>query len=135
MQSQYDILTHLGVNDNRIFAETFGPSSLNRSQKITHNEPNPTIEQEADTSVIKFKKSAFEQAWHAGDKTLLETAEDHGLTPEFSCRTGNCGACKTALLSGKVTYRTQPTASINNNEVLLCCAVPAKGSTTVEVDL
>jgi len=135
MQSQYDILTRLGVNDNRIFAETFGPSSLNRTQKITHNEPNLTIEQEADTSVIKFKKSSFEQAWHAGDKTLLETAEDHGITPEFSCRTGNCGACKTALLSGKVTYRTQPTASINNNEVLLCCAVPAKGSTTVEVDL
>ena len=133
MQSQYNALIELGVSDNRIFAEAFGPASLHRQQVIQSTEPEQKLE--ASESLIKFTKSKFEQSWGRGEKTLLETAEDHGLTPEFSCRNGSCGACITKINAGKVTYRTKPSATVKQNEVLICCAVPAKGSNIVELDL
>ena len=132
MQSQYNTLSELGVKDSRIFAEAFGPASIQRTVALTTS-AQPNLE--AENSVIKFTKSKFEQPWSQGDKTILETAEEHGLTPEFSCRNGKCGSCVTTLLSGEVTYRNQPSASINKNEVLICCAVPAKNSNTIEIDL
>lgn len=135
MQAQYDTLCTLGVNDSRIYTEAFGTSSI---QRITPTQPKPLVVQstsEATTSIIKFKQSGFEQPWSAGDKTILETAEDHGLTPEFSCRTGNCGACSTKLLSGNITYRGKPTADFDKNNILICCAVPEKNSEVIELDL
>jgi ferredoxin-NADP reductase len=133
MQSQYNALIELSVSDNRIFAEAFGPASLQRQHVIQPTKPQHDLE--ASQSIIKFTKSKFEQPWSQGEKTLLETAEDHGLSPEFSCRNGNCGACVTKISAGKVTYRTKPTTNIKENEVLICCAVPAKGSNTIELDL
>ena len=61
----------------------------------------------------------------AGDGSLLDFAEAHGLSPEFGCRSGQCGACKVPLLAGSVTYQSEPSAAVADNEVLLCCAVPA----------
>jgi len=119
MQSIYDMLDKLGVNDNRIYSEAFGSSAIVRKNTTTL----PLIANEA---IVEFKKSGVEQLWSKGDGTLLEFAESHGLTPEFSCRNGQCGSCKTTLLSGKVTYQQNYTATIANNEILLCCAVPAK---------
>ena len=133
MQSQYNVLIELGVSDNRLFAEAFGPASLQRKKVIQTAAAQQNLE--ASESIIKFTKSKFEQSWSSGEKTLLETAEDHGLTPDFSCRNGNCGACVTKITSGKVTYRTKPIANVKDNEVLICCAVPAKGCNIVELDL
>ncbi|MEH6583572.1 MAG: 2Fe-2S iron-sulfur cluster-binding protein [Halioglobus sp.] len=75
--------------------------------------------------MVEFTNAQVEQAWSAGDGNLLEFAEAHGLTPEYGCRSGQCGACKTSLLSGAVTYQSAPTSPLEENEVLLCCAVPA----------
>ena len=61
-----------------------------------------------------------------GAGSLLDLAEVRGLSPEFSCRSGNCGTCKTKLLSGAVTYLKEPTAPKAADEVLICCAVPAE---------
>jgi len=133
MQSQYDALLSLGVSDERIFAETFGTSTINRLQVLVKPSHQPQLE--AVESTLVFKKSGMEQSWARGEKTLLETAEDHGLTPEFSCRNGKCGACATSLLAGEVSYRTQPSATTHNNDVLICCAVPAAGSSLIELDL
>ena len=57
--------------------------------------------------------------------TLLELAEARGLAPEFSCREGSCGTCRTRLIKGAVTYLKEPTAEVGEDEVLICCAVPA----------
>ena len=133
IQSQYNALIELGVSDNKVFAEAFGLASLQRQQFIQSTEPQQSLE--ASESIIKFTKSKFEQSWSQGEKTLLEIAEGHGLTPEFSCRNGNCGACVTKITSGEVTYRAKPIANVKDNEVLICCAVPAKGCNIVELDL
>jgi ferredoxin len=133
MQSSYDSLRSLGVRDVRIFTEAFGPASLTRipDQGGLGN----TEEHEANDAIIKFNKSNFEQRWSKGDNTLLEVAEDHGLSPTFGCRAGSCGSCSVRIKSGDVAYRTKPTAPITLGEALICCAVPAKDTGILEIEL
>ena len=123
MQSAYNLLCSLGVDDQRIYAESFGPALLlrNDDQSISAIGQPPVAEQ----AVVVFTESKVEQAWSKGDGTLLEFAEKHGMTPEYGCRNGQCGACKTKLISGKVSYTQTVSAELSSDEVLLCCAVPA----------
>ncbi|WP_420426560.1 pyridoxamine 5'-phosphate oxidase family protein [Algiphilus sp.] len=134
MQAMYDALRELGVNDARIHAEAFGPAAIHRRSDASAI-PHASASDEAEASVIRFSRSAFEQRWNRGEATLLETAEAHGLTPAFSCRNGSCGTCAVALRKGQVHYRTPPTAEIPGGQALICCAVPAVGSDEVELDL
>ncbi|MDO6559216.1 FAD-binding oxidoreductase [Paraglaciecola chathamensis] len=133
MQSMYDLLIGIGVKDEDIHAEAFGPSSLLRQSRDTNN--HAALEAEAESAVIKFAHSGIEQSWYKGDKPLLDVAESKGLTPPYSCRSGQCGSCAAKLKSGAVTYRTKPSAHIDASEVLLCCAVPAKDSQTITLAL
>ncbi len=133
MQALYDSIRSLGIRDARILTEAFGPASITRQTDKTTT--STAVKEEADEAIITFSKSGFEQHWQAGDSTILETAEAHGLTPNFSCRNGTCGSCAVKLNSGSVTYRTQPTADHASGEILVCCAVPAKGTETVDIEL
>lgn len=133
MQAMYDAVRSLGVRDTRVFAEAFGPASLIR-QPDKAAAPTTQVD-EADKSIIKFTKSGFEQQWSEGGTTILETAEAHGLSPDFSCREGICGTCAVRLKSGTVAYRIEPQATRADDEILICCAIPAKGAETVEIDL
>lgn len=134
MQGLYDTLRDLGVRDARIFAEAFGPAALTR-RPDQNAAPAATSIPEAEDAVITFAKSGVEQRWSAGEATILETAEAHGLTPAFGCRNGVCGTCAVKLKSGAVAYRTPPSATPAADEVLICCAVPAEGADTVELDM
>ena len=127
----YDLLISIGVKDQDIHAEAFGPSSLARQSTDTSNH----AELEAESAVVKFAQSGIEHSWNKGDSPLLEVAESKGLTPPYSCRNGQCGSCTVKLKNGAVTYRTKPSAHIDPPDVLLCCAVPAKDSDIVILDL
>lgn len=133
MQTLYDTLRGLGIRDVRILAEAFGPASLKRRADEDATLPEPI--EEADEAMVKFTRSNFEQPWNEGDETILELAEAHGLTPEFGCRNGVCGSCTVKVKSGSVAYRTKPSASHAEDEALICCAVPAKGTDTLEIEL
>lgn len=133
MQALYDSLQGLGVRDERIFAEAFGPAALERQADLV--DATGGAVEEAENAVVRFSKSGFEQSWSRVDGSLLETAEAHGLTPEFGCRNGSCGSCAVKLSAGAVTYRTPPSADHSAAEVLVCCAVPARGSDVIELDL
>jgi len=123
MQAVYDILISLGVSDQRIYAEAFGPAALTRSTAPDEDQvETAAVAQEA---IIEFSDSKVEQAWSQGDGTLLAFAESHGFTPGFSCRSGQCGMCKTKLVSGAVTYPNGHSLTIAEDELLLCCAEPA----------
>ncbi|MFT4845197.1 MAG: ferredoxin-NADP reductase [Marinobacter psychrophilus] len=123
MQSMYDLLRELGVHDARIFAEEFGPAALQRVCDQATSQFEPLAQ--ADEAIVEFTESKIEQAWSIKNGNLLDFAEAHGLTPEFGCRSGQCGACKTELISGEVSYLTKPLSSLGPSEILLCCAVPA----------
>jgi len=129
MQSIYDILRSLGVNNSRIFDEAFGNASIVRDETTIEVQTHTHIEkkrQEANEAVVTFTDSNVKQAWSKGDGTLLEFAESHGLSPAYGCRNGQCGACKTKLISGNITYQHDYTTSLDKDEILLCCAVPAE---------
>jgi ferredoxin-NADP reductase len=135
MQSMYDMLRALGVNDSRILAEEFGPASLRRACDQATDEFESLAA--ASQAIVEFSDSQVEQAWSQGDGSLLDFAEAHGFSPEFGCRSGQCGACKVGLDSGVVSYLTEPSAPLNADEVLLCCAVPAavSGQDVVKITL
>lgn len=126
-QALYDSLRALRVSDERIHAETFGPSTLQRQSDTA---PSP-LEQPAAASgpvPVLFALSAKEARWTPGSGSLLELAEGRGLSPEFSCRGGSCGTCKTRLISGQVHYPNPPAELPEAGEVLICCAIPANNA-------
>ena len=135
MQAIYDILISLGISDQRIYAEAFGPAALIRSTTV--DEKKTEAVSAAQEAIIEFSDSKVEQAWSQGDGTLLEFSESHGFTPEFSCRSGQCGMCKTKLISGAVTYPNGHSVTIAEDELLLCCAAPAavEGELTPKVSI
>ena len=120
MQSQYNSLRELGCSNTHIFAEAFGPATLIRDEDSTVK-ALPIAEE----AIVTFVESNLEQAWSKHDGNLLEFAEAHGLHPEYGCRSGQCGACKVKLLSGKVVYQQKISTALDKDEVLLCSAVPA----------
>lgn len=123
-QVVYDGLRNYGVADERIHAEAFGPASLERTG--TSHAVIPVRLPPATKSVpIAFMSSLKEARWTPESGTLLELAEARGLEPEYSCREGNCGTCRTRLIKGAVTYVKEPTAKVGEDEILICCAVPA----------
>jgi ferredoxin-NADP reductase/predicted pyridoxine 5'-phosphate oxidase superfamily flavin-nucleotide-binding protein len=124
-QALYDGLRNYSIGDRRIYAEAFGPSSLKRTADAGAAlpvRPPPS----AKPVPVAFMDSLKEARWTPESGTLLELAEARGLEPEFSCREGTCGTCRTKLLKGAVTYVREPTAGVAAGEVLICCAVPAE---------
>ncbi len=125
MQQVYDGLRGLNIADDRIHAEAFGPSSLQRASALaTAASALPPVATQAVP--VKFMQSVKEARWTPESGSLLELAEARGLSPKYSCRAGHCGSCKTKLLAGAVTYRSPPAAAMAENEVLICCAFPAQ---------
>ncbi len=125
MQGLYDQLTDLGVADTRIHAEAFGPASLKRREPETADALPPAAKLPVP---VAFAKSGKEARWDADAGTLLDLAEARGLTPEYSCRGGSCGTCAVKVLAGKVTYESRPSAKVDPDKALICCAIPADPS-------
>ena len=136
MQGTYDALVSLGISDKQIYAESFGPAALKRQKSQVDEEVFARTKAEpATSSIVTFSDAKVEQAWTPKEGTLLELAENHGLKPAFACRNGVCGECAVKITQGKVAYKHEPAFETDRSEVLLCCAVPAKGNDKVELDL
>lgn len=66
-------------------------------------------------------------------KTILQMAEENGLTPQHGCRMGICYLCKAKKLSGKVfNLKTGEISSDKPEEIRVCISVPLEH---VEIDL
>jgi ferredoxin-NADP reductase len=131
-QGLYDSLRAMHVPDDRIHAETFGPSTFRR----TRDQPVADVQQPpaATTPVpVLFEASARQAHWQPGGGTLLELAERQGLKPDYSCRSGSCGTCSTRLIGGQVHYPVPPADPPAADHVLICCAVPASGPLVLDL--
>jgi ferredoxin len=62
--------------------------------------------------------------WQSRQRTVLELAEACDVPTRWSCRTGVCHTCSTAVLSGQPRYVTAPLDLPPDGEVLICCAAP-----------
>jgi uncharacterized protein len=137
MRTLHAGLTGLNVDPARISHEFFGPTvalSTGGVRKPPASKPPAAPEQvpEAAGRRVVFARSGVEANWDGAQDSLLALAESVGLSPEFSCREGICGTCRTRLLSGSVDYRDEPIAFTGEGEVLLCVATPGE---EVELDL
>ena len=93
MEASRAILTDLGVKPERIRQESFG-TSLPKSAR--------SASAAVETGVtVQFTRSGKTCTIRSG-QTLLEAAEEHGVGIPSFCRQGQCGTCKTLLLSGPV---------------------------------
>lgn len=129
MQSLYEGLVDIGVRDERIHYESFGPAMVLKPS------PAVSLELEGDPVAVRFDASDVDATWSAGKGTLLDLAEDAGLNPAFSCRSGICGTCATRLKAGAVDYVEEPGAPHEDDEVLICCATPQTTGDSVVLDL
>lgn len=159
MAAMYELLQDLGVRKDRIAYEFFGKAasldtfaSKSAPSKAASNAAptiqaltfvtNPDAWAAADEGVkpaktaadgqVKFLKSDVSADWDGSAETLLELAENAGLEPEFSCRSGLCGSCKCKLISGDVEYVEDPLITPETGTVLICCARP-KGAVALDI--
>jgi len=84
---------------------------------------NASLDTKFNPSVC-FSRTGLTVQWSNTNTSLLQLAEQQGLNPDFSCRSGICNSCKLTLLEGEVEYFEAPLEQPNSNEVLLCCSRP-----------
>lgn len=136
MQAVYDALITLGVRDERIHSEAFGPSSLTRvvtrRPVAADRSPGELTSVPPESAQVTFAASGRSARWQPG-MTLLELAEASGLEVPSSCRVGRCGTCRTGLLTGRVTYPRPPQAAVGPADALLCQGEPADPAITLNL--
>ncbi|MGO9164115.1 MAG: 2Fe-2S iron-sulfur cluster-binding protein, partial [Streptosporangiaceae bacterium] len=62
--------------------------------------------------------------WDPGYASLLEFAEACDVPVRWSCRTGVCHTCETAVMSGTVSYAPAPVDDPAVGSALICCSQP-----------
>lgn len=131
MEAAKTLLISLGLRDENFHAETFGFSQYPKGFSLANGCPTPA----SGPLRIRFARSGIEATWETGKGTLLQFAETLGLQPAFDCRAGNCGTCRTRLISGQV--HGPATAKTGNSpaEVLICCSSPGKGTGILVLDV
>ncbi|MEN9358987.1 MAG: hypothetical protein RL095_522 [Verrucomicrobiota bacterium] len=81
---------------------------------------------------VHFQRSGVSVAWdpvlHA-QLSILELAEQAGLNLRAGCRSGYCGACKTAV-QGEVRYFYNA-PKLAAGQALICSCVPASDLTVM----
>lgn len=89
-------------------------------------EPSPTSTPSQAT--VAFAKSGKEIVCD-GEESILELAEQEGISLSSGCRMGVCGACKQKLISGEVNYEKEPDGLQESDRseefVLTCIAYPS----------
>lgn len=130
MTAMEQTLSRLGVAEANFRFEAFGSATRERKRIVSPNAATQVATPQA--APVTFARSGISVPFDPCALNLLEFAEDQGLSPPFSCRSGSCGSCATRKLVGQVRYIDPPSAVVSDDEVLLCCAVP-DGPVTLDV--
>jgi ferredoxin-NADP reductase len=96
--------------------------------------PDPSATSQPPGAVhVRFQRSG-QLIEEPSIKTILETAEDAGVSIPFECRAGVCGQCKTKLLSGRVTMETEDALSAAEKArgFILACQAHAISDVTLD---
>ncbi|MER5197478.1 MOSC domain-containing protein [Streptomyces sp. NPDC002755] len=128
------VLSAHGPSAERIHREQFGalpavnPGVTPGTATRPHQPPGPT----GAGPLVTFARSGLATPWSAARASLLELAEACDIPTRWSCRTGVCHTCVTPLVSGDVTYTTEPLELPEPGTALVCCGTPV---TEVVLDL
>ncbi len=122
-------LTSYGLDPARIHIETFGaeaaltPGIAATSSKLPHQPVGPPD----NGPEVSFARSAITARWGSRYASVLGLAEACDVPARWSCRTGVCHTCETALLAGAVSYDPEPLEPPADGNVLICSAQPTEG--------
>ncbi len=126
-------LTGHGLDPARIHTELFGAAAaLTPGIAATTVPPHLPTGPRGTGPEVAFARSGISAPWGPPSASLLEFAESCDVPARWSCRTGVCHNCETALLSGSVRYDPEPLDPPAAGNVLICCAQPLEA---VVVDL
>ncbi|MEV0852040.1 ferredoxin--NADP reductase [Nocardia fluminea] len=115
-----------------IYSERFGAA-----EPIAPTEPELTVAPvTAGTVTVVLGRKTVTVPRNSGE-TLLESARRGGLTPPFSCESGNCATCMAVLTKGSATMRVNDALTddeVAEGYVLTCQAIPDTAETTVHYE-
>lgn len=124
-----DVTTALGtvgLDPARIRTERFtsrapiNPGVVAADSRPPHQPPGPP----ASGPAVTFARSGLTAAWSDVYASVLELAEACDVPTQWSCRSGVCHTCVTAVLSGEASYVTPPLEPPGDSELLICTAQP-----------
>jgi ferredoxin-NADP reductase/MOSC domain-containing protein YiiM len=124
-------LVSLGLAPGAVHTEVFGartainPGVVAAEHPDPHQPPGPPGPS-GKGPLVTFARSGLGVRWPSRQRTILELAEACDVPTRWSCRTGVCHTCSTAVLSGQARYVTAPLDPPPDGEVLICCAAPAE---------
>jgi ferredoxin-NADP reductase/MOSC domain-containing protein YiiM len=122
-----------GLDPARIHSERFGAvAALTPGIATRATVPHLPVGPPGPGPAVQFARSGISAPWGPPSISLLEFAEACDVPARWSCRTGVCHNCETALLSGSVRYEPEPLEPPAEGNILICCAIPAE---SVVVDL
>jgi ferredoxin-NADP reductase/ferredoxin len=115
-----------GIARERIHTEVFGPgdSSTPGIAAVPARTSHPPAGPPGPGPLVSFGRSGLAVPWSSSYGSLLELAEACDVPVKWSCRTGVCHSCETALLSGSVAYDPEPLEPPAAGDVLICCSRP-----------
>ena len=119
-------LAGVGIDPARIHTERFGSRSPINPGVIGAYAPRPHPPPGAAGGgpAVTFARSALTAAWSDTYSSVLELAEACDVPTQWSCRTGVCHTCATAMLSGDASYTSPPLEAPGHDELLICVARP-----------
>lgn len=118
MTAMRKLLVEIGIPDGEIHQEAFISPASTGSEDVE--------EVPEGTRTIEFKR-ADKRIQITNGLTVLEAAEDAGVSIPYECRSGICGQCKTRLLTGRVAMEVQDAltpAEKSKGLILACQAQP-----------
>ncbi|MGO6900988.1 2Fe-2S iron-sulfur cluster-binding protein, partial [Rhizobium ruizarguesonis] len=115
-----------GIDASRIHTEAFGPehSITPGIAAIEGRRPHQPPGDRGSGPLVAFARSGLTVAWSSNFDSLLNFAEACDVPVRWSCRTGVCHTCETAMISGDVAYEPQPLDKASKGNVLICCSKP-----------
>jgi ferredoxin-NADP reductase len=115
-----------GIQAARIHTEVFGagPALTPGIAPAAARRPHPPAGPPGDGPQVGFARSDLTARWDPGYASLLEFAEACDVPVRWSCRTGVCHTCETAVISGTVRYQPAPVDDPADGSTLICCAQP-----------
>lgn len=111
----------LGVESSRIHIERFTAADL------LVGAPPPPPEPAGDTRVTIELDGRADVTDHRPGMTILQTARQMGMSPPFSCESGNCATCMARLLEGSVSMFVNNALTpeeVDDGWILTCQSVP-----------
>jgi ferredoxin-NADP reductase/MOSC domain-containing protein YiiM len=114
-----------GVAADHIHAEIFGTlDSITPGMRAETHAPHLPAGPAGFGPQVSFARSGLALPWDAKYQSLLELAEACDVPVRWSCRTGVCHTCETALIAGEVDYDPEPLDPPAQGDALICCSRP-----------